>query len=66
MYAFLLLRRTWGANVSFLLAILAGHLETIVLQFVFVGIYFFYRIIIKTQEKATTESLNEELGIVVA
>ena len=34
-------------SISFLLTILAGHLETIVLQFVFVGIYFFYRIIIK-------------------
>ena len=34
-------------SFSFLLTILAGHLETIVLQFLFVGIYFSYRIIIK-------------------
>ena len=34
-------------SISFLLTVLSGHLETIVLQFVFVGIYFFYRIIIK-------------------
>jgi len=38
-------------SISFLLTILAGHLETIVLQFLFVGIYFFYRIIIKGNYK---------------
>ena len=38
-------------SISFLLTILAGHLETIVLQFLFVGIYFFYRIIIKGEHK---------------
>jgi len=38
-------------SISFLLTILAGHLETIVLQFLFVGIYFFYRILIKGNYK---------------
>ena len=38
-------------SISFLLTILAGHLETIVIQFVFVGIYFFYRIIIQGDYK---------------
>ena len=38
-------------SISFLLTILAGHIETIVLQFLFVGIYFFYRILIKGNYK---------------
>ena len=38
-------------SISFLLTILAGHLETIVIQFIFVGIYFFYRIIIQGDYK---------------
>ena len=33
-------------SISFFLTVLAGHLETIVIQFLFVAIYFTYRIII--------------------